>query len=182
MEVTPLPLSGLLLVKLRLFRDTRGFFVERFQADAFQKHGLPIHFAQDNHSRSLPGVLRGLHYQANPGQGKLVGVVRGSIWDVVVDLRASSTTFGQSFGIELSDDNGLELWVPQGFGHGFCVLGDGSADVVYKVDTPYQPAGEGGIHWADSKLNIRWPITNPTVSTRDNELRSFADYCKRPVF
>jgi dTDP-4-dehydrorhamnose 3,5-epimerase len=182
MEVTPLKIAGLLLVTLRVHRDARGYFVERFQADKFAKHGLPTTFAQDNHSRSLPGVLRGLHYQGNPGQGKLVGVIRGRIWDVVVDLRAGSPTFGQSYGIELNDENGLQLWVPAGFAHGFCVLGDGPADVLYKVDAPYNPRGEGGIHWEDPDLAIAWPLSEPIVSGRDDELGSFAAYKLKPVF
>jgi dTDP-4-dehydrorhamnose 3,5-epimerase len=182
MEVAPLKLSGLLLVTLRIYRDARGFFVERFQAKEFSKHGLPSSFAQDNHSRSLPGVLRGLHFQSDPGQGKLIGVLRGRIWDVVVDLRGRSPTFGQSYGIELTDENGLQLWVPAGFAHGFCVLGDEPADVLYKVDAPYNPGGEGGIHWADPDLAIAWPESNPMVSGRDDELGSFAHYKNRQVF
>ena len=182
MEVTPWRLSGLLLVKLRVHRDGRGFFVERFQSEKLSKHGLPPHFAQDNHSHSLSGVLRGLHYQAAPAQGKLIGVIRGRIWDVVVDLRAASPTFGQSAGIELSDSNGLQLWIPAGFAHGFCVVGAEPADVLYKVDAPYNPAGEGGIHWADPDLAIAWPLDDPILSARDNELGSFAAYRQRPVF
>ena len=182
MEVTPWRLPGLLLVKLRVHRDARGFFMERFQAEKLSKHGLPGHFAQDNHSHSLANVLRGLHFQAEPAQGKLIGVIRGKIWDVVVDLRAASPNFGQSAGLELSDANGLQLWVPAGFAHGFCVVGGEPADVLYKVDAPYNPAGEGGIHWADRDLAIAWPLDKPILSSRDNELGSFAAYRERPVF
>lgn len=181
MKVTPLELNGLLLIELKVHRDQRGFFVERYQVENFWSHGVPTHFVQDNHSRSLPGVLRGLHYQRGPAQGKLVGVVRGQIWDVAVDLRCDSPTFGRSVGVELTGDNGRQLWIPPGFAHGFCVLGDDPADVVYKVDAPYHPAGEGGIHWADPDLDIAWPLETPIVSTRDQRLGSFRVFCERPV-
>jgi dTDP-4-dehydrorhamnose 3,5-epimerase len=179
MRVTHLPLKGLALVSLTVHRDVRGFFVERFQLERFREHGLPTRFLQDNHSRSHPGVLRGLHYQSDPGQGKLVGVIRGRIWDVAVDIRADSPTFGQSFGTELSDDNGRLLWLPAGFAHGFCVLGDEPADLLYKVDAPYRAAGEGGLHWADPDLAIAWPTREPVVSDRDAQLGSFAEYRAR---
>jgi dTDP-4-dehydrorhamnose 3,5-epimerase len=179
MEATPLHLPGLVLISLKVYRDGRGFFVERYNQARFQALGLPTQFIQDNHSRSAPGVLRGLHFQEQPPQGKLIGVIRGCIWDVAVDLRSESPTLGQSFGSELNDVDGKLLWVPAGFGHGFCVLGDQPADVIYKVDVPYQPAGEGGIHWADPDLAIAWPIASPIVSERDQKLGSFAEYCRR---
>lgn len=182
MEVTPLEIADLLLVKLPVYRDNRGYFLERFNADAFAKHGLPARFAQDNHSHSLPNILRGLHYQSKPAQGKLVGVIRGRIWDVVVDLRAESATFGRTHGIELNDESGLQLWVPPGFAHGFCVLGDQPADVLYKVDAPYNPAGESGIHWADPELAIDWPVRKPILSARDDKLGAFAEYRAAPSF
>jgi dTDP-4-dehydrorhamnose 3,5-epimerase len=180
MKVTPVEIKGLLLVQLRLHGDARGFFVERFQEARFREAGLPTHFVQDNHSRSGPRVLRGLHYQANPDQGKLVGVVRGRIWDVVVDVRPDSPTFGQSLGVELSDMNGQVLWIPPGFAHGFCVLGDEPADVLYKVDSPYTPSGEGGIRWNDPELAIAWPLKDPIVSARDQALGTFAQYRQKP--
>ena len=181
MKVHELDISGLRLIELAIHGDERGFFTERFQSDRFQKAGLPTRFVQDNHSRSAPGVLRGLHYQQNPCQGKLVGVVRGRIWDAVVDLRASSPTYGQHIGVELNDLNGKLLWIPPGFGHGFCVLGDEPADVIYKVDACYNPAGEGGVHWNDPELAIPWPIEDPTVSQRDQKLMTFAEYRRSPV-
>lgn len=180
MKVTHLKPEGLILVELVMMRDERGFFLERFQVDRFRQNGLPVDFVQDNHSRSAPGVLRGLHYQYDPPQGKLVGVAHGSIWDVAVDVRADSPTFGRSFGIELSDVNGNMLWVPPGFAHGFCVLGDEPADVLYKVDTHYNPKGEGGIFWDDPDLRIDWPIKPATVSNRDAQLPGFADYRRNP--
>src|SRR5262245_44833880 len=185
LESERLELPGLALVRLRMFRDERGFFVERYRSD-FAKRGaeigLPREFVQDNHSRSLPGVLRGLHFQHAPAQGKLIGVVRGRIWDVVVDIRPGSPTFGKSLGLELNGDSGLRLWGSAGFGHGVCVLGEEPADVLYKVDAAYEASGEGGIHWADPELAIDWPIAKPSVSARDERLGSFAEYRARPRF
>jgi dTDP-4-dehydrorhamnose 3,5-epimerase len=166
-------LPGAKVIQLTVHGDERGFFVERFQAERFAEHGLPSKFVQDNHSRSAPGVLRGLHYQTTPSQGKLVGCVRGRIWDVIVDIRAASPTFGKHFGVELSDVNGKLLWVPAGFAHGFCVLGTEPADVLYKVDALYNPATEGGICWNDPELGIAWPIESPLVSTRDAGMEGF---------
>jgi dTDP-4-dehydrorhamnose 3,5-epimerase len=181
MQLTDAPLAGVVLVELKVLGDARGFFVERFQLEAFEKAGLDIAFLQDNHSRSAPGVLRGLHYQADPPQGKLVGVTRGRIWDVAVDIRPESPTFGQSYAVELSDLNGRLLWVPAGFAHGFCVLGDEPADVLYKVDAYYNPSGEGGVSWCDPDLAIAWPLREPLVSERDRKLPSFASYRERHV-
>lgn len=181
MEITKLELPGLALVQLKLHGDSRGFFIERFREDVFAKAGLPSRFVQDNHSRSAPGVLRGLHYQVSPPQGKLVGVVHGKIWDVAVDIRPNSPTFGKHFGVELSDMNGRLLWIPAGFAHGFCVIGEEPADVLYKVDGLYNAATEGGIAWNDPTLAIQWPVANPTVSARDQKQTSFSDYRKNPV-
>jgi dTDP-4-dehydrorhamnose 3,5-epimerase len=180
MRVLPLDLPGLVLIELTIHRDARGFFTERFHAARFAEHGLPTHFVQDNHSRSAPGVLRGLHYQFQPPQGKLVGVTRGRIWDVAVDIRARSTTFGKSSALELTAENGRLLWIPAGFAHGFCVVGDEAADVVYKVDSLYNAGGESGLAWNDPDLAIPWPITNPIVSDKDRGLASFAAYRARP--
>ena len=174
MKVTHLGLEGLMLISLTVHKDARGFLVERFNMERFGEHDLPTNFVQDNHSRSEPGVLRGLHYQRSPGQAKLVGVIRGRIWDVAVDIRRDSPTLGQTFGMELSDANGQLLWIPVGFAHGFCVLGDEPADVLYKVDAPYNALGEGGFHWADPDLAIPWPVRQPIVSARDEQLGSFA--------
>jgi dTDP-4-dehydrorhamnose 3,5-epimerase len=173
--------SGVKIIELTVHRDSRGFFVERFQEERFQQHGLPTRYVQDNHSRSTPGILRGLHYQSRPAQGKLVGVLRGTIWDVTVDLRPDSPTFGKSSGVELSDRNATLLWVPAGFAHGFCVMGDEPADVLYKVDTLYNPKTEGGIVWNDPELGIRWPHPSPIVSARDQALPTFSSYRANPV-
>jgi len=181
MKAIPLDLNGLILIELAVRRDVRGFFTERFQAARFEELGLPTNFVQENHSRSLPGVLRGLHYQHTPAQGKLVGVIRGRIWDAAVDLRVDSPTFGRHSSLELSDANGRLLWIPSGFAHGFCVLGDEPADVVYSVDAFYNPEGDGGIYWADSDLAIDWPIKDPILSQKDQWLARFASYKASPV-
>lgn len=181
MKVTELELKGLKLIELAVHGDARGFFVERFNQAKFKEAGLPTQFVQDNHSRSAPGVLRGLHYQTDPAQGKLVGSTNGRIWDVAVDIRPDSPTYGQWRGTELSDLNGKLLWVPAGFAHGFCVLGDAPADVFYKVDGLYNPATEGGIAWNDPDLKVDWPVKDPLISGRDQKQMSFADYRKNPA-
>ncbi len=181
MKVSDTPIQGLKIIELPLFRDERGFFTERFSSAAFAQHNLPEHFVQDNHSRSKPGVLRGLHYQHSPAQGKLVGVIRGQVWDVAVDIRPNSPTYGKYHGVELSGDNGLLFWLPAGFAHGFCVLGDEEADMLYKVTAPYNKVGEGGIRFDDPKFDIPWPVKNPIVSKRDRNLPPFADYQRQPV-
>lgn len=176
MNVIPLKLNGLFLIELDLRGDGRGFFVERFNLEQFKKAGLPYSFVQDNHSRSRPGVVRGLHYQHTPPQGKLVGVTRGRIFDVALDLRQDSPTYGQTESAELSDLNGRLLWIPSGFAHGFCVLGDDPADLFYKVDAPYNPDGEEGILWSDPGLGIQWPVQDPIVSDRDRIMPTLAEH------
>ncbi len=180
--IKTLSLSGLKLIELKIFPDERGFFTERYQQTRFKDYGLPENFIQDNHSRSKPGVIRGLHYQNHPAQGKLVGVIRGKIWDVVVDIRPDSATYGKWEAIELSDENSRLLWIPGGFAHGFCVIGDEPADVIYKVDAVYSPKTESGILYSDPSLAISWPIQNPIVSSKDQVLLSFNDYSRAPAF
>ncbi|MCC7260563.1 MAG: dTDP-4-dehydrorhamnose 3,5-epimerase [Alphaproteobacteria bacterium] len=184
MKVIDCPLEGLKIIELQVFGDNRGFFVERFNAGKFADLGLPTTFVQDNHSRSAPGVLRGLHYQYEPPQGKLVGVTRGRVWDVAVDVRPGSPTFGQHYGIELNDMNGRLFWMPAGFAHGFCVLGDEPADMLYKVTGLYNPKGEGGIAWDDPELKVAWPLAEmaaaPIISERDTKQQSFTEYKKNP--
>lgn len=190
MELRATPIADLKIIALKKHGDERGFFIERYNADHFAEFGLPSYFPQDNHSRSAPGVLRGLHYQTQPAQGKLVGCIRGHVWDVAVDIRPKSTTFGQHFGLELSEDNGLLLWMPAGFAHGFCVLGNEPAEVLYKVTATYNAAGEGGILWNDPTLKVAWPLaqmvlTNgvPTISARDAGQPTFSEYQKNlPVW
>ena len=176
MKITNTLIDGLKIIQLNIHRDSRGFFVERFNKKVFEGLGLPVDYFQDNFSYSLPRVIRGLHFQQNPSQAKLVGCVRGRIWDVAVDIRKNSPTFGQHFGVELSGQNGKLLWVPAGFAHGFCVVGDEPADVAYKVDNPYCKDGDGGIAFDDADLAIDWPIKNPIVSDKDKSLPSFVEY------
>jgi dTDP-4-dehydrorhamnose 3,5-epimerase len=176
MKVTRPQIPDLALIELVVYGDERGFFVERFNQKKFQDLDLPSKFVQDNHSLSGPGVIRGLHYQTSPSQGKLVGCTRGRIFDVAVDLRPHSPTFGRHYAAELSAANGRLLWIPTGFAHGFCVLGDEPADVMYKVDAFYNPKSENGIRWNDPDLKIPWPIQNPKVSERDSRLQTFSDY------
>jgi len=187
MEISGTPIEGLKIIKLDKFSDNRGFFIERYSKNKFKANGLPTNFVQDNHSRSTKGVIRGLHFQPNPAQGKMVGCINGRIWDVAVDIRPESETYGQYFGIELSSDNATLLWIPPGFAHGFCVLGDNDADVSYKITSHYNPKGETGIAWNDPDINVQWPLDEmsfdkePVTSIRDTEQQSFADYRKSPL-
>ncbi|OGT60689.1 MAG: dTDP-4-dehydrorhamnose 3,5-epimerase [Gammaproteobacteria bacterium RIFCSPHIGHO2_12_FULL_43_28] len=165
MKTRPTPLDGLLIIEPHVFSDERGYFYETFQQQRYSELGLPA-FLQDNTSHSGKKVLRGLHYQLPQAQGKLVYVTRGSVWDVVVDIRRESKTFGQWFGITLSDENHLQFYIPPGFAHGFCVVSEG-ADFHYKCTDFYAPNGEHGIAWNDPTLNIPWPIKNPILSPKD---------------
>ncbi len=181
MKLISEPLPGLKVIQLAIHGDARGFFVERYHRHKLAEIGLSEGFEQDNHSRSAPGILRGLHYQHTPPQGKLVGVVRGAVWDVAVDIRPDSPTFGHWYGVELSEENGVLFWMPAGFAHGFCVIGDGPADMLYKCTGVYNREGEGGIRYDDPQLGIDWPIENPHISDRDRELMTFAEYRNAPV-
>ncbi len=180
MQAIECPLKGLLVIELDVHGDERGFFVERYNKAKFADLGLDMEFVQDNHSRSAPGVLRGLHYQSNPSQGKLVGVTKGAVWDVAVDIRSNSPTFGQYYGVELTETNGLLFWIPPGFAHGFCVLGDKPADMLYKVSGLYNAEGEGGISYDDPDIGIRWPEDDVIISERDKGLMSLKEYSQNP--
>ena len=182
MEISLTPFDGLKVVQLKIYHDNRGFFVERFNKKLFQDLGLPVDYFQDNHSLSAPNVIRGLHFQNNPSQAKLVGCLRGKILDVAVDIRKNSSTFGKYFSIELSGDNGKLLFIPEGFAHGFAVLGNEPADVMYKVDNQFSKEGDGGIRFNDPDLKIDWQIANPIISDKDKNLPLFADYLKNPKF
>ena len=172
-------LNGLKVFENKKFFDSRGFFQEYFNESKSATAGFEKHFVQANHSRSLPNVVRGLHYQHSPNQGKLVGVIRGKIWDVAVDLRSGSATRGQHFALELSEENNRMLWVPAGFAHGFCVLGQEAADVLYLVDAPYSAKTEGGIVWNDADLKIPWPVgAKGIVSEKDQSQMSWKEYVK----
>ncbi len=166
MERLPTKLDGLVLLAPTVHGDERGFFVETFRADTWAAEGVPTDFVQDNHSRSRRGTVRGIHFQTSPGQGKLVRVARGSVLDVVVDLRRGSPTFGDWETVELDDERGLQLYVPIGFGHGFCVLSD-VADFVYKVTSYFDPATESGFRYDDPDVGIEWPDLELLYSERD---------------
>jgi dTDP-4-dehydrorhamnose 3,5-epimerase len=173
-------LPGVLIFEPRVFGDARGFFMETWNLAAFAGAGLDLTFVQDNHSRSQKGVLRGLHFQ-NPGpQGKLVRVTNGAVFDVAVDLRGSSPTFGQWVGVELSAENKRMFWVPEGFAHGFLTLAD-DTDFLYKCTAPYAPANEFTLAWNDPAVGIEWPIAGfePIISEKDARGLAVADV---PVF
>lgn len=175
MKVTPTAIPEVLVIEPKVFGDTRGFFFESFNQKMFDEAvGRHVEFVQDNHSRSAKGVLRGLHYQVQQPQGKLVRVVQGAVFDVAVDLRKSSPTFGQWTGIELSADNHRQFWVPAGFGHGFLVLSE-TAEFVYKATDYYAPAHERSVLWNDPTLGIQWPDIGvaPQLSAKDAAAVSF---------
>jgi dTDP-4-dehydrorhamnose 3,5-epimerase len=167
MKITATSIPQVAVLEPRVFADERGFFLESYNRKTFEELGLGKNFVQDNHSRSVRGVLRGLHYQLRQPQGKLVRVVSGSIWDVAVDIRRSSPTFGHWFGTELSAENMQMLWIPEGFAHGFLVTSD-SADVLYKATSFYAPADERCLLWNDPQLAIGWPLNGaPLISGKD---------------
>ena len=167
MKVNKAPLDGVFIIEPKVFKDARGIFYEVYSAKKYEEHGIPAHFVQDNHSVSEKGVLRGLHYQINPGQAKLVRVTRGEVFDVVLDIRKESPTYGKWWSLHLSETNKLQLYVPEGFAHGFCVLSE-SVEFLYKCSNYYSPEDERGIMWNDPDLAIEWPIENPIISEKDN--------------
>lgn len=175
MDITKTPLSGLLIIKPKVFEDLRGFFFESYNKKILSDNGINVDFVQDNHSFSGKNTLRGLHFQSKPGQAKLVRVINGVIWDVVVDIRKDSPTFGKWHSQELSHQNKLMLFIPIGFAHGFCTPNE-SAEVLYKTSNFYNNETEKGIAWNDKDLSIDWPIKNPTISQRDKNNLSFKDY------
>lgn len=166
MEVNQLRLNGLKLIKPKVFRDQRGFFLETFQEPFYRDIGINEIFQQDNHSYSKKGCIRGMHFQSQPGQAKLVRVAVGKIYDVAVDIRKDSPTYGQWEGVILDDQEHCQLFIPVGFAHGFCVLSE-EAHVMYKVSSPYNPQYEKGFRWDDPEIGIEWPIKECMVSERD---------------
>jgi dTDP-4-dehydrorhamnose 3,5-epimerase len=170
MKVTTTAIEGVLIIEPKVFGDERGFFFESFNQRAFNEAvGQPVDFVQDNHSRSAKGVLRGLHFQRPPhAQGKLVRVTQGSVFDVAVDIRPDSTTFGRWVGVELSGVNHRQMWIPAGLAHGFLVTSD-SADFLYKTTDYYRPESEGSVRWDDPDLAIAWPLEGitPALSAKD---------------
>lgn len=166
MKVTPAPIEGLLVIEPQAFGDHRGFFLESYQKQRYSQAGIGLDFVQDNVSFSQRNTLRGLHYQYPRGQDKLVQVLQGEVFDVAVDIRRGSPTWGKWHGVNLSAENKRQLFVPQGFAHGFCVLSD-TALFMYKCTDYYVPEDEGGIFWDDPELAIEWPVTAPILSDRD---------------
>ncbi len=167
-------LDGVVLIEPEVHGDERGFLVETFRDDGWRELGVEVEFVQENHSRSGRGILRGLHFQTSPGQGKLVRCLRGRIWDVAVDLRRDSPTYRRWEGYELDDERHRQLFVPAGFGHGFCVLSE-QADVAYKLSSYYDPATEAGIAWDDPAVGVEWPISEPVLSERDRTAPRLAE-------
>jgi dTDP-4-dehydrorhamnose 3,5-epimerase len=176
MEVMQTKLAGCVIIKPKFFDDERGFFSESYHSERYSKLcGIKENFVQDNHSRSTKGVLRGLHFQVNRPQGKLVSVTSGVVFDVAVDLRVDSPTFGEVETIILSGENHLQFYVPPGFAHGFLVLSE-TADFQYKCTDYYDPSNESGIIWNDCDLKIDWPIENPILSCKDSSQQTLEEY------
>jgi dTDP-4-dehydrorhamnose 3,5-epimerase len=166
MKVTETPLPGVLLVEPRIFPDGRGFFVESWNAARYAAAGMPQSFVQLNRSRSRRGTVRGLHYQEPDAQGKLVWVTAGAVFDVAVDIRRGSPSFGRWFGLELSADNHRQLWIPPGFAHGFAALSE-FADLAYACTAPYRAEANHALRWDDPDIGIAWPVSDPVLSDKD---------------
>lgn len=179
--VSTTDIPGVLIVQFSPFHDERGFFVETFNSRTFADAGLPDNFVQDNHSYSRKGVLRGLHFQRRKPQGKLVMAVRGAIFDVALDVRKGSPTFGRWVGATLTADAMNALWIPPGFAHGFCTLTD-EADVIYKCTAHYDHEDESGVVWNDAEVAIAWPVSNPIVSGKDQRLMPLSALTDLPLY
>ena len=183
MKIKESHLSRVLLIEPDVYNDERGFFLETWHQGRYRDGHFPdVAFVQDNHSRSARGVLRGLHFQKDFPQGKLVQVCRGRVFDVAVDIRIGSPEFGRWVGHELSDDNHHQLWIPPGFAHGFCTLSD-SADLMYKCTDIYRADDDFGITWDDPRIAVQWPISDPLLSDKDKELPTLSDVektCRLP--
>ena len=174
MKIEKTQLEGVLLIEPKVFQDARGFFLESYNKKKYMEHGIDVEFVQDNHSASTKNVLRGLHFQAVHQQTKLVRVIQGEIFDVAVDIRPGSPTFGKWVGYRLSKENRLQMYVPAGFAHGFCVTSD-TAEVLYKCTDYYSPQDERGIIWNDPAIGIRWPTDNPILSPKDGKYPLLSD-------
>jgi len=177
-RIVNLELDGLKLIVPDIFGDERGFLLETYNAARYSEAGIRVTFVQDNHSRSIKGTLRGLHYQAQPGQAKLVQVTLGHIWDVTVDIRPGSSTFGRWQALELDAEKREQLFIPVGFAHGFCVLSE-AAEVQYKVSALYDAKTECALNYSDPDLAVRWPVESPILSARDMRAESFASFRAR---
>lgn len=177
MEVIEQSLQGIKLLRPKVFHDERGFFKESYRKSLYESVGIDCEFVQDNHSFSKKGTIRGMHFQRRPGQAKLVSVLEGEIFDVIVDIRSNSATFGKWEGVHLCSKHHDQLFVPVGFAHGFCVLSN-TAHVLYKVSTVYDPLEERGFCFDDPDIGIQWPVSDPLVSLRDKEAPSFKEALK----
>ncbi len=178
------PIEGVTVIEPTVFGDNRGYFMETYQYEDFKAAGLDMVFVQDNQSKSKKGVLRGLHYQTRNSQGKLVRVIKGEVYDVAVDLRQNSETFGKYFGVLLSEENKKQFYITEGFAHGFLVLSD-EAEFVYKCTNYYDPTSEAGLMWNDPDIGIEWPVKDGMeiiLSEKDKVHPSFKEYCKKKVF
>jgi dTDP-4-dehydrorhamnose 3,5-epimerase len=178
-HVEKTPLEGVLLLSHEIAQDDRGFFMEVFRADEYEKIGLPTQFLQENHSRSKKGVVRGLHFQWDKPMAKLMRVTYGTAMLVAVDIRPGSLTLGRWYGVEASADNKKQLWAPPGCARGFCALTD-FAEVQYKCTAIYNPRGEGSVLWNDPAVGIDWPVSEPSLSEKDRDARPLAEWLKRP--
>lgn len=177
MKIVNTPINDIKLIEPNVFGDIRGFFFETFRLDWFKENVADVMFVQDNHSKSQKGILRGLHYQIKQPQGKLVRVISGEVYDVAVDLRESSKTFGKYYGVTLSEKNMRQLWIPEGFAHGFYVVSD-EAEFVYKCTNYYAPEYERSLKWDDEDININWPLTEnklPILSNKDANASSLVN-------
>ncbi|MFZ0390794.1 MAG: dTDP-4-dehydrorhamnose 3,5-epimerase [Calditrichia bacterium] len=172
MKITATTIPEVLLIEPKVFEDPRGFFMESYHRQRYRENGISVEFVQDNHSRSIKNTLRGLHFQINPGQAKLVRAVAGEVFDVAVDIRFGSPTFGKWVGFHLSAENKKQMFIPSGFAHGFCVLSD-FAEFEYKCSSYYAPDSERGIFWDDPDLGIKWPLSHPILSEKDKKLPPF---------
>lgn len=179
MQIESRPLPGVAVLVPEVFADDRGFFMETYRADQFGELGLPTHFAQDNHSRSVKGVVRGLHFQWEPAMGKLMRVPLGRAWLVAVDIRKRSPTLGRWVGVECSSENRRQLWAPAGFARGFCVLSD-VAELQYKCTGVYNCRAESGILWNDPAIGIEWPVSDPILSGKDRTAHTLAAWLASP--
>jgi dTDP-4-dehydrorhamnose 3,5-epimerase len=178
-HVVSRPLEGMAVLKPDVFQDERGFFLEAYRQDQFRELGLPQEFVQENHSGSVKGVLRGLHFQWDPPMGKLMRVTRGTAYLVAVDIRKGSPSLGRWFGIEVSAESRLQVWAPAGFARGFCVLSD-FAEIQYKCTGIYSNTGESGIRWDDPAIGITWPMQDPVLSAKDRVAQSLEEWLARP--
>ena len=174
MKITTTPLDGLLVIEPKVFEDERGLFLETFQSSRYKEAGIKDEFKQDNQSRSSQGVLRGMHFQIKHPQAQIITVLRGCIFDVAVDLRSMSPTYGKWFGVELSDTGPRQMYMPPGYAHGFCVISE-LADIHYKVSGEYDPTDEGGLIWNDPEVGIKWPEIQRIISARDLKFPGLQD-------